>query len=106
VRLLAEYGQLALADLVQDLPRLFVAEFVFLGSLQLPEQMEGAAREIGTHPEGLEGRDQGISSKERHEPREPGGRQHVGLGGDGPFDPKCRKVDDRLVEDGLESGVV
>ena len=106
MRLLAEDGQLALADLVEDLPRLFVAELVDLVSLQLSEQMEGATREIRAYPEGLQGRDQGVSSEERHEPRQPGGRQHVGLVGERPFDPQRRKVDDRLVVDGLERGAV
>ena len=68
--------------------------------------MERAAREIWAHPEGLQGRDQGVSSEERHEPRQPGGRQHVGLVGERPFDPQRREVDDRLVEDGLERGAV
>ena len=45
MRLLAEDRQLALADLVQDLPRLLVAELVDLAALQLPEQVERHARD-------------------------------------------------------------
>ena len=41
-RLLPEDCQLALAHLVQDLPRLRVAEVVDLTSLQLPEEVERA----------------------------------------------------------------
>ncbi len=79
VRLLADDRELAVADLVQDPARLLVAEVVHLRALQLTQQMQRAAGEVGADPERLQGRDQRVAAEERHEPRKPGGRQHVRL---------------------------
>ena len=53
VRLLAEQGQLAAAELVQDLARLLVPEVVDLRALERRQQEQRAARELRPEPQRL-----------------------------------------------------
>ena len=65
---LAEHGELAEAQLVQDLAGLGVAEVVELDGLPGGQGEERRARELGTHGQRLVARDQAVPPEQRHEP--------------------------------------
>lgn len=107
---LAEGGELAPAQLVEDLAGLGVAEGVVVGGLQLGQRFEGGGGQLGLEREGLVGGDAAVATEQGHEPGQPRSRQRVCEGGIGP-EAQRRQVDQGLavgvaerVEVGLQYG--
>ena len=67
-------GQLAIAKLVQNLTWLGITIVVALCRLILSQNLQRTSSEFRIDNHRLQRNDQGIAAKQRHEPRQPGGR--------------------------------
>src|SRR5215212_7529102 len=65
---LPQCRHLALADFMQNFPRLRVLKCIDLGCLACRQKAQHAARDFGVEPCGEKGRDQGVASKIGGEP--------------------------------------
>jgi hypothetical protein len=75
VRALTGDGQLAEADLVQDLAGLLVAKVVVRRALARGQGRQRGPGQLRPVREHLVARDQAVAAEQRHEPRQPGGGQ-------------------------------
>ena len=91
VRALAARGELAEAQLVQDLAGLLLVEVVAHRRLAGGEHAQGRRGQPGQVGQRLEARDQAVAAEQRHEPRQPGRGQRRALGEIG-MDPQRGEV--------------
>jgi hypothetical protein len=68
-------GQLAEAQLVQDLARLGVTQVVHLGRLLCGERAQRGPGQLRHERQGLVAGQQAVAAEQGHEPGQPGGRQ-------------------------------
>src|SRR5205085_7197378 len=92
--------RLPLADLVDDLARLRVDRRIVLRRLELRQDPERAARELGAEEERLVARDQRVSPEDGHEPRH-AGRGELADPGAAPHAQRG-EIGDRLEEGAAE----
>jgi hypothetical protein len=97
VRPILERGQLAQADLVQDLPRLGVPERIVLARLQEGQRPERGRRQLGDEGERLEAGEQAIAPEHRHEPGE--ARRRQGTRRDADLEAQGGQVDQAAAVD-------
>ena len=71
---LLERGHLPVAHLVQDPPRILVAEIVDPRSLPLAERAQRRRRELRRERQRLQAREDAVAPEHGHEPRQTGGR--------------------------------
>ena len=80
VRALLEGRHLAVSHLVQDPPRILVAEVVTTAALPVAEHPQRRGRQLGRERQRLEAGEDAVAAEHRHEPRQPGGRQALAAG--------------------------
>ena len=80
VRALPARGELAEAQLVEDLAGLLLVEVVALLGLAGGEHAQRGGRQPGQVGQRLEARDQAVAAEQRHEPRQSGRGQRRALG--------------------------
>ena len=98
MRHLAGAGQLAAADLVQDLAGLFLAEVVVLLALVGGEEEQRVAGDLRIHQQCLEAGDQRVAAEGRGIPRHAGGDDPPAV----PVDVEGLQIRDRLRERPVE----
>ena len=96
MRPLLEGRHLAVAHLVQDAPRVLVAEVVQAHALPIPEREQRRRRELGRERKRLQAGENAVPAEHGHEPGEAGRRETVSSGDERREAQRC-KVDEAAV---------
>ena len=100
---LAQAGELAAPELVEDLPGRLLGERIHLRALVAREQAQGAAGDVRIPGEGLVRGDQAIAAERDGVPRDPGGDVQAGVLGVDQRSQVQRAAQDELVVERLRA---